>query len=107
MLFQYKCTPCMACKKEEHSLERNAGPCPMGEQRYYKCKCPRCMSIANAMKRGRNEHGCSFSKIITTRCYMPHGQYTFNRAKNSMRLNPAADYSTVPWDPLAMLQLTS
>ncbi|DBA87252.1 hypothetical protein WJX77_001283 [Trebouxia sp. C0004] len=108
LLYQLKCTPCMVCKKEEHALERSAGSCPMGEQRYYiGCKCPRCVSIANAMKRGRNEHGCSFGKNITTRCYMFHGQFTFNKAKNSLRLNPAADYSTVPWDPLEMLQLTS
>ena len=79
----------------------------MGEQHYYRCKCPRCLSIATTMKRARNEHGCSFGKTIVTRCYMPHGQFTFNKAKNSLRLNPATDYSKVPWDPLEMLQLTS
>ncbi len=106
MLFSYKATPCGPCKKLEHSLDKSAGPCPMGEQHYYKCRCPRCTSISAAMKRGITEHGCSFGRIINTRCYLPAGQYTYDLAKASLRLNPAADYSKVKWDPYEMLQLT-
>ena len=107
LLFQFKASPCAPCKKLAHSLEKSAGPCPMGEQFYYRCKCPRCMSINSSMKRGSAEHGCSLGKVIVTRHYTPKGQYTYDLAKDRMRLNPAADYSTVEWDPLDMLLLTS
>jgi len=107
MLFQNKAAPCMPCKKLEHTLEKDAGPCPMGEQHYYRCKCPRCTSINATMRRGQQQHGCSFGKVVNTRQYMPAGQYTYNRSKDSLRLNPAADYSVVQWDPLEMLQLAS
>ena len=107
MLFQFKASPCGPCKKLVHSLEKSAGPCPMGEQHYYRCKCPRCMHINTAMKQGCNEHGCSFGKNIVTRRYMPHGQYTYDLAKDRLRLNPAADYTKTAWDALEMLQLAS
>ena len=59
------------------------------------------------MNKASNEHGCSLGKMVNTRHYTPHGQYTFDCAKGSMRLNPAADYAKVAWDPLDMLLLTS
>lgn len=107
MIFQFKAAPCGPCKKLVHSLEKSAGPCPLGQQHYYRCHCPRCSHINASMKKGCKEHGCSFSKLINTRCYMPAGQYTYDSAKDRLRLNPAADYSKVEWDPLEMLQLTS
>ncbi len=107
MLFSFKATPCGPCKKLEHVLEKSAGPCPMGEQRYYRCRCPRCSHITAAMKRSSNEHECSLGKCVNTRCYMPAGQYTYNGPKDTLRLNPAADYSHVEWDAYEMLQLTS
>lgn len=97
----------MPCKKLAHSLEKAAGPCPMGEKQYYRCRCPRCTSMNASMKRGQKEHGCSFGKVVNTRCYMPGGQYTYNLSKDSLRLNPVGDYSVVQWDPLDMLLLTS
>ena len=79
----------------------------MGEQHYYRCRCPRCSSINAAVKRSSNEHGCSLGKTVNTRRYMPHGQYTYNKKRNTLRLNDAADYTRVKWDPLEMILLTS
>ena len=107
MMFQFKASPCGPCKKLLHSLEKSAGPCPMGEQHYYRCKCPRCMHINTAMRKGCNEHGCSFGRVINTRSYMPNGQYTYDTAKGRLRLNPAADYTKTEWDPLDVILLTS
>jgi hypothetical protein len=107
MLFQFKATPCGPCKKLVHSLEKTAGPCPLGEQHYYRCRCPRCAHINASAKKACNEHGCSFGRNIVTRCYMPHGQYTYDLAKDRLRLNPAADYSKTEWQPIDVILLTS
>ena len=107
MLFQYKASPCVPCKKLTHSLEKEAGPCPLGEQLHYRCRCPRCSSITASVKRSSSEHGCSLGKAVNTRCYLPAGQYTYDQKRNALRLNPAGDYSKVKWDPLEMLLLTS
>ena len=77
----------------------------MGEQHYNRCKCSRCSSINNAVRKGCNEHGCSFGKVVNTCCYMPHGQYTYDIKKDRLRINPAADYTKTAWDPLEMLHI--
>ena len=106
MLFSFKAAVCRDCSKLRRQAER-AEPCARADEAraLYRCPCARCRTIKAALEAARAEHGCSFGKCVSKRCYSPYAGYAFEPATD--RLTVTKDLVASPEPVYEMLLATS